>query len=240
MSIQNIIELKQISFKYNKKQTFYNLNNINFSVKKNSFHAFIGSNGAGKSTTINILIGNTNDYEGELLINGLNPKNDYRARNSISYFTDKPIFPSDLSIEKYLYIVGMLVNDNKEILKNEISNLLKRFGLYDFRKRNGNRLSAGQKQKVLLIKTMIEKAELIILDEPASNLDPTARIEMYSVLKDLQEKNGSTIIISSHNLDEISRYADSATFIKKGEILYSGETHENLLDIYQKEYLGQE
>jgi ABC-2 type transport system ATP-binding protein len=89
-------------------------------------------------------------------------------------------------------------------------------------KRNPNKLSSGQVKKILLIRAALEKSEIIILDEPAAFLDPTSRLQFFELLKELNDQ-GVTIFISSHILDEIKKYIDSVTFIKQGEIKWSGK-----------------
>lgn len=217
--------LKNVYWKYNKDKTNL-LKNLNFAVKQGDFHAFVGENGAGKSTTIRLIVGLSPNYEGELLINGLNAKEHIEARSGISYIPDKAVFPSNLSTFNYLYYTICLVRSDNTTVKEQITFYLNKYGISEIAKRNPNKLSAGQKKKVLLIRSILEKSKIIILDEPAANLDPTTRIQFFEELKKLNH-DGVTIFISTHILEEIKKYANAATFIKKGEVIWSGPVKNN-------------
>ncbi len=232
-----VVQIKNISYMY-KKGVPLSLDNVSFSIEKGAFHAFVGENGAGKSTTIKSIIGQITNYDGVIEINGKDPKIDISARKGISYIPDKAIFPNNLSTFKYLYNFGLLVRDDKIQLKKEIEYLLDEYGISDKSNSNPNSLSAGQKKKVCLIKCIIEKSDFIILDEPAANLDPTTRMLFFQKLKELCNQ-GVTIFISSHILEEIKLYATAATYIKGGKILWSGNVSKNqLIDNYNRYYLN--
>lgn len=237
--MNELISIKNLYMKYSKRDKNFTLKNLNFNVNLGEFHAFIGENGAGKSTTIRILVGLNNEYDGEVKINNLDAKLKAKARDGICYIPDRNTFPNDMSVFQFLYDFALLVRDDKEKLKMEINDLLKKYEIMEMRKRNPNKLSTGQKKKVLLIKAIIERSELIILDEPAANLDPPTRYEMFEILKQLN-KQGVTILISSHILEEIKNYIDSVTFIRKGEIKWSGlTTGDGLIKKYETFFLGQ-
>lgn len=182
-----ILEIENLYAKYKKKEQDYVLNNINFSIEKGEFHAFIGENGAGKSTTIKIISGLNNDYDGNVFIDGLNIKNNPKSRNSFSYVPDKVVFPSGINTWDYLYNTASLVRNDLEGLKNEMNELFKRFDIEKLKTKAPNKLSSGQIKKVLLILSIIEKSKFIILDEPATFLDPSARIELFNTLKEMNK-----------------------------------------------------
>ena len=230
----NILELKNVFYKYDKKG--HSVNNLTFSIKKGSFHAFVGENGAGKSTTIKLIVGLINNYEGEILINNNDVKETF-SRGCISFIPDKAIFSSSMSLKQYLLSSIMLKRNDKNNVLQEIDKWCEKLDLTNLINKNPNKFSAGQKKKVFLIRAILERAELIILDEPAANLDPTTRKQLFSILKNIT-KTGTSIFISSHILDEIKNYATNATFIKKGSIVWSGEVHGDMInDIYNKFYL---
>ena len=217
-----IISSSNIYMKYKNKDKEFTLKNVSFNVSKGEFHAFIGENGAGKSTTIKIMAGLNNDFDGNLLINGLNVKTDVKARAKLCYIPDKTSFPLNISSYDFLYQLALLVRDDKEQIKIELDEWIKKLSLENEIKRNPNKLSSGQVKKILLIRAALEKSEIIILDEPAAFLDPTSRLQFFELLKELNNQ-GVTIFISSHILDEIKKYIDSVTFIKQGEIKWSGK-----------------
>jgi ABC-2 type transport system ATP-binding protein len=106
--------------KYKNKDKEFTLKNVSFNVSKGEFHAFIGENGAGKSTTIKIMAGLNNDFDGNLLINGLNVKTDVKARSKLCYIPDKTSFPLNISSYDFLYQLALLVRDDKEQIKIEL------------------------------------------------------------------------------------------------------------------------
>ncbi len=238
-----MVELKNVSFKYKRSSDDWSLSNITFNIGDGSFHAFIGENGAGKSTTTKVITGLINNYEGQVLINGKDPALDKTARVDMAYIPDKAIFPSNLSTFDYLFKMAALTRRDHDQLKTEIEYWMDRLAISDKKDANPNHLSAGQKKKVLLIKCIIEQANIIVLDEPAANLDPTTRMELFNILRYLSEQ-GKTIFISTHIIEEIKKYANYATFIKKGKIQWSGPVQGNdIIDYYEqlfaKNYGGQ-
>ncbi len=226
-----MVTLQNISFKYKKRSKDWSLNNVTFNIYDGTFHAFIGENGAGKSTTMKVITGLVNNYEGSLIINEKDPLSDNNARLNMAYIPDKAIFPNNLNAFNYLYRMAILTRPDYAEVKREIQYWTERLGISDKLKANPNLLSAGQKKKILLIKCIIERARIIVLDEPAANLDPSTRIELFNVLKYLADQ-GITIFISTHIIEEIKKYANYATFIKGGQILWSGPVMEDQIIQY--------
>ncbi|MGL5733150.1 MAG: ABC transporter ATP-binding protein [Metamycoplasmataceae bacterium] len=226
--------------KYKKKDKNYSLKNINFKVEKGQFHAFIGENGAGKSTTIRILTGLNNDFEGDLFINELDVRNNIMARNKLCYIPDKTTFPLGISAYEFVYNLALLERNDKEKLRIDLEDWIDKLNLREHMSRNPNKLSSGQAKKILLMRAALEKSEVIILDEPVAFLDPTSRLQFFELLKELN-KNGVTVFMSSHILDEIKNYIDSATFIKNGEIKWSGKVKgDQLIEKYKEVILNGE
>ncbi len=231
-----MISLRDVSFKYKKNSEKPTLNKVTFDIYDGSFHAFIGENGAGKSTTIKLIAGLINEYQGEVTINGKDPNKDDKARLNLAYIPDKAIFPTDLTVYEYIYNMAALTRNDFTNIKEEMDWWLEKLGINDKANVNPNHLSAGQKKKVLLVKCIVEKAKIIILDEPAANLDPTTRMEFFNLLKYLTSI-GTTIFISTHIIEEIKKYADFATFIKQGHILWSGPVQDDqIIDWYEYLY----
>lgn len=235
---QYAIYINSIYFKYNKKQKEYTLKNCSLKVKKGSFHAFVGENGAGKSTMINIICGLLKKYYGDVYINSKNFKTNKNARFPLTYISAHSYFPNEFTVYEYLLNMVSLVRNDFINIKEEIEYYLEKFEITDLRDRFPNKLSSGQKQKIMLIKSIVEKSEIFILDEPTSNLDPTSRLFFYKLLDDLRKKDNITIFISSHSLDEITRYVTEATIIKKGNIYFNGKVNENeLIEKYKEIFL---
>ncbi|WP_025755443.1 ABC transporter ATP-binding protein [Mycoplasmopsis cricetuli] len=214
------------------KKTNAGIKNLNFTVKKGDFHALIGENGAGKTTTIKSIINAIISYKGEIFINGHNAREKSIA-SKVTYIPEKTNFEKDIKLWDYLYFFALLDGLKRKEAKEKITHYLKLFGLYDRRKKRPYTFSSGEKKKVLIIEAIISNSDIWILDEPAANLDPKARIELYKVLKAMNE-NGKTIILSSHILSELERYCNSLTIINKGVIVYTGPKTESIEETYNK------
>ncbi|QIW62027.1 ABC transporter ATP-binding protein [Mycoplasmopsis gallinacea] len=232
--MNNILEIKNLSKIY--KGSSRGVSDISFSVKEGDFHAFIGQNGAGKTTTIKSIIGSYLNYEGEILINGISSK-EPQSKDFLGYVPENAIFPPELTTEKYLLYLASLSGVSNQKAKEKIIGFLEKFKIADLKNEKPINFSSGQKKKVLLIQALLHDPKIIILDEPAANLDPLARYELFSTLLELK-KEGKTIFISSHVLSEIDKFADSLTLIDSGKILYSGIKEKSLEDIFYEKVIA--
>ncbi|TPR54714.1 ABC transporter ATP-binding protein [Metamycoplasma neophronis] len=231
--MNKILEIKNLSKIY--KKTNHGIKNATFDVNAGDFHAFIGENGAGKTTTIKSIIGSYYQYDGEILINGINSR-DPKSKAIIGYVPEVAIFPEELTVHQYLKSLALLSNIDKSKCEDLIDFYLKKFNIEDLKNEKPHAFSSGQKKKVLLIQALLHDPQLIILDEPAANLDPTARYELFAILNELKN-NGKTIFISSHVLSEIDKYVDSFTLINKGKVIYSGKKDGSLEKIYYEKVI---
>lgn len=216
------IEFKNVSKKF---KDFQALKDINFKVEKGQFHGFIGGNGAGKTTSFRCLFGFYTDYTGDIIVNGINTKKDISYKQKIGYVPEVSVFPKKINVLEFLQISAGFSNLSMKQANNKIDELKKRLNVNDsLLKKNGNELSSGQQKKILLMQALINEPDIIVLDEPAGNLDPKIRTELYQTLQDLS-KEGKTILISSHILAELEKYIDSYTVLEKGKVC-SSETIE--------------
>lgn len=230
--VLEVINLTKIFSKTNR-----GIQDINISVNSGDFHAFIGENGAGKTTTIKSIIGAYPNYSGWILIYGKDIK-DASAKSIIGYVPENAIFPKELSVYQYLYNFSILSNIPKKQADTKIKQFLKLFNIEDLINDKPYNFSSGQKKKVLLIQALLHDPKLLILDEPAANLDPTARYELFSLLKNLNENEGITILISSHVLSEIDKYVNSVTLIHNGHIVYSGSKKGHLETLFYEKVIN--
>ncbi|TQF57605.1 multidrug ABC transporter ATP-binding protein [Mycoplasmopsis bovis] len=230
--VLEVINLTKIFSKTNR-----GIQDINISVNSGDFHAFIGENGAGKTTTIKSIIGAYPNYSGQILIYGKDIK-DASAKSIIGYVPENAIFPKELSVYQYLYNFSILSNIPKKQADTKIKQFLKLFNIEDLINDKPYNFSSGQKKKVLLIQALLHDPKLLILDEPAANLDPTARYELFSLLKNLNENEGITILISSHVLSEIDKYVNSVTLIHNGHIVYSGSKKGHLEILFYEKVIN--
>ncbi|CAM9133855.1 ABC transporter ATP-binding protein [Mycoplasma todarodis] len=201
---------------------------VNFNVYPGEFHGFIGANGAGKTTTIKSLIGAYAKFEGEINIFGLEHLTE-EAKSKVGYIPETAKFPKGYSTYKYIVYMSYLSGLSMKEAKAFADNVLKEIGLEKLKNRNPNTFSSGQKKKVLLAQALVHNPEIIIMDEPAANLDPKARIDFFETLKKLQEK-GVAILISSHILTELDKYIDAVTIIDGGKVVFTGKIEDAIGD----------
>lgn len=203
------------------------INNLNFIVGPGEFHAFIGGNGAGKTTTIKSIIGAYANYIGKIYFCGyLNTT--IEAKRLIGYIPEVARFPENTSTRNYLINMALLSEVKRKDVKKIVDQILIDLNMQNLAKKSPNSFSSGQKKKILLAQALIHDPKILIMDEPAANLDPRARIEFFETLKKLQN-NGKSIFISSHILDEIDKYATHATILDGGQVVFSKK-----LDEYRK------
>ncbi|TCG11561.1 ABC transporter ATP-binding protein [Mycoplasma todarodis] len=221
------LEVKKFTKKYKgaKKAA---VSGASFNVYPGEFHGFIGANGSGKTTTIKSLIGAYAKFQGDIKIFGLDHLSE-EAKSKVGYIPEAAKFPKGYSTYKYIvymsYLSGLSMRESKDFANN----VLKEIGLEKLKNRNPNTFSSGQKKKVLLAQALVHNPEIIIMDEPAANLDPKARIDFFDTLKKLQEK-GVAILISSHILTELDKYVNSLTIIDGGKVVFTGKLEEAIGD----------
>lgn len=217
LSIQHLTKI----FKIGTQRYKIALDDVSFEIKKGQFHGFIGGNGAGKTTTIRSLLGFYPSAYGKMFIGPYDSK-DKRCKKLIGYIPEAALFPKKLTVREYLYSCAEMSNIPRAEIKPKIEELLKKYG-FDIPEldKSASLMSSGQKKTVLLMQALLNDPEILIMDEPAANLDPNARVKLYKEIKALNNE-GKTILISSHILDELERYIDSCTVLSKGKLVYSG------------------
>lgn len=199
----------------------YAIKNVSFKVYKGEFHGFIGANGAGKTTTIKSIIGAYAKYEGNIQIFGKLNRS-IAAKKHLGYIPETARFPENMTTEKYLSYMAYLSGYDQKAADEFAIVKIKELGLKKVAKKSPNNFSSGQKKKVLLAQALIGDPDLIIMDEPAANLDPIARNIFFGELKKLQKK-GKSIFISSHILTELNNFVDSVTIIDGGKVAFTGK-----------------
>ena len=214
-----MIEIRGLTKKYG---SFYALQNLDLTIEDGSVFGFVGANGAGKSTTFSILATLLQPTAGDAFINGLSvTKNAHEVRKQIGYMPDFFGVYDQLKANEYLDFYGAsygLKPKEREVL---IPKLLELVNLENKRYEYVDLLSRGMKQRLCLARSLIHDPKILILDEPASGLDPRARVEMRDILKRLKEM-GKTILISSHILPELAEMCDSIGVIDSGKLIAQG------------------
>ena len=217
------IEIRNLTKVYNK---YLAVNEINFNIERNKTVGLLGPNGCGKTTTIGMMLGLVSPTKGEILIENKNI-NLFKRDEILKRFNFASPYvelPKKLTVKQNLEIYGRLygINDlNKRI--NEISSDL---DIKNFFSRKTGELSSGQKNRVSLAKSLINKPEILLLDEPTASLDPDIGDFIRSYIQEYKLKNKVTILLASHNMVEVERLCNSVIMMKSGRIVDSGTCNE--------------
>lgn len=218
-----MIEVKNVTKKYGK---FYAVRNINFEVKEGEIVGFLGRNGAGKSTTMNMITGFIEPTEGEIIVGGydidINPK---RVKAQIGYMPEGTPLYYDLTVEEFVSYMAELKRIPKANRKEAVQEAIAKTGLELVRKNLTKNLSRGYKQRVSMAGAIVGNPKILILDEPTVGLDPKQVIEIRELIKSF--KKDHTVLVSSHILSEVSQICEKVIIIDKGEII-AVDTPENL------------
>ncbi|WP_342528271.1 ABC transporter ATP-binding protein [Chryseomicrobium sp. FSL W7-1435] len=223
-----MIEIKGLTKRYG---NFYALKDLNLTIGEGVVFGFVGANGAGKSTTFSILSTLLQPTSGEAFINGQSVrKQPHEVRKQIGYMPDFFGVYDQLKADEYLDFYGASYGIPAEQRAKLIPELLELVNLTNKRYEYVDVLSRGMKQRLCLARALIHDPSVLILDEPASGLDPRARIEMRDILKHLKSM-GKTILISSHILPELAEMCDEIGVLDGGQLVAHGsvaEIHEKL------------
>ena len=213
------IQVKNLSKKFNDTVA---VNNINLNIEKNKTLGLLGPNGCGKTTTIGMLLGLIKPSEGEIIIDGKN-LNEYSRDEilvRINFASPYIELPKKLTVQQNLEVYGRLYGINN--LEERIEEISEDLDIKNFFKKKTGELSSGQKNRVSLAKSLINKPEILLLDEPTASLDPDIGDFIRSYIQDYQSKNHVTILLASHNMSEVERLCDSIIMMKKGKIIDKG------------------
>ena len=202
------------------------VDHINLRIKSGDIFGFIGPNGAGKTTTIKMLATLLRPTDGDAVLNGMSVRrNPNEVRAMIGYSPDFFGLYQEMKVEEYLQFFAGAYSIPKEKQAALIDNVLELTDLGFKKKTYLKGLSRGMQQRMNIARILLHDPKILLLDEPASGLDPRARIELRALLKQLK-KMGKTIIISSHILTELTEICNSIGIIEKGVILYQGPINE--------------
>ncbi len=233
MPIDNIIQINHLK-KYFKDVKA--VDDISFSIKKGEFFAFLGLNGAGKSTTINILCGQLKKDDGNVIIDGLNLDNDIRKiKPKLGVVFQNSVLDSKLTVFENLKFKADLYDMRKEKFKENLDYLAQTLEFKDILNRALYKLSGGQKRRVDIARALIHNPEILILDEPTTGLDPKTRILVWKLLSNLRLTKELTIILTTHYMEEADE-ADTIVIIDNGKIV-ANDTPNNLKNKYANDIL---
>jgi len=218
-----MIEIKNLTKKYG---NFTALDQLTLKIKEGTVFGFVGANGAGKSTTFSILATLLPPTSGDAFINGFSVVNNPSdVRKQIGYMPDFFGVYDQLKASEYLDFYGASYQIPVREREKLIPQLLELVNLSDKKDSYVDLLSRGMKQRLCLARALIHDPKVLILDEPASGLDPRARVEMKEIIRELKMM-GKTILISSHILPELAEMCDEIGIIDKGKLVIQGNVHD--------------
>lgn len=203
---------------------FYAAQNISFEVQPGEIFGLLGPNGAGKTTTLRMLSGLLQPSAGNVAIAGNDMQSQKMgARRSLGFLTGDMDLYRRLTPREVLLYFGKLYETPKGELENRVDGLIEAFGISPFVDKHCEKLSAGQKQRVSIARTLVHNPEVVILDEPTTGLDIMAAEFILQFIKDMAKREGKALIFSTHHLAEVERLCDRIAIMHKGELVYEGD-----------------
>ena len=220
---ETIVEARHLSHRY---ATQWAIQDINFEISQRGILGLLGSNGAGKSTTMNIICGVLNQTEGEVFINGINLRTDpVEAKKYIGFLPQRPPLYPELSVDEYLtYCARLRLMDAREI-RQAVDTAEAKCGITHFKKRLIGNLSGGYQQRVGIAQAMLNDPKVLILDEPTAGLDPKERARFRNILSTLSKDR--IVILSTHIVSGIKSNANQVILLKERK-LYRMDTVSNI------------
>ena len=217
---EKIIQVKNLSKQFGNTLA---VKCISFNINKSNIIGLLGPNGCGKSTTIGMMLGLIKPSSGTVLVNGLNIENNRTSllekMNFISPYIE---LPKKLTVEENLEVYGRLYGVKN--LKDKVSDLMEKLNLNDFKSRKTGELSSGQKNRVSLAKALVNDPEILLLDEPTASLDPDVGDYVRSFIENYASIKGATILLASHNMNEVERLCHQVLMMKNGKIIDKGKS----------------
>ena len=214
------IEIKNLNKNYN---NILAVKNINFKINKGSIVGLLGPNGCGKTTTIGMMLGLIKPTSGTVFINDQNIENENnrtKILEKVNFISPYVELPKKLTVEENLKVYGKMYGVNN--LQDKISDLMKQLNLLEFKKRKTGELSSGQKNRVSLAKALINDPEILLLDEPTASLDPDVGDYIRTYIESFASQKGTTILLASHNMNEVERLCNEVLMMKSGKIIDKG------------------
>ena len=210
----SIVKVEKINKKFGKKQI---LHDVSFEINEGEILGFIGPNGAGKTTTIKLMLGLQSIDSGSVTINGYDLKKDFEnAIRGVGGIIESP--------DMYMYLSGrqnlnLIANMYKDVTKKDIDELIKLVGLEKRIDDKVSKYSLGMRQRLGIAAALINKPNVLILDEPTNGLDPQGILEIRELIKNLATEKKMAIMISSHNLSELDNFITDACIIQNGKVI---------------------
>lgn len=232
--MEEVLNITNVSKSFGKVKA---VNNISFKVKKGEMFAYLGVNGAGKSTTISMICGTLKMDSGSILVCGedINKNSNY-IKNKIGVVFQNSVLDQTLSVYDNLKYRASLYDITGNDFEKRFKELEKMFELNEIKKQKVKTLSGGQRRRVDIARAIIHNPDFLILDEPTTGLDPNTRKKLWNIIRNLREKNEMTVFLTTHYMEEASD-ADFIIIIEKGKIITEG-TPLDLKNKYAKDIIS--
>jgi ABC-2 type transport system ATP-binding protein len=223
-----LVRVDNLSHRYSVQ---WAVKDISFEIPEKGIYGLLGSNGAGKSTTMNILSGVLKQSSGEVYIKGTSMSKDpIGAKKEIGFLPQEPPLYTDMTVEEYLTNCAYLRMIEPKGVKAAVDEVMEKCSILHFKKRLIKNLSGGYRQRVGIAQAIIHKPAFIILDEPTNGLDPNQIIEIRKLIREISRDHA--VLLSTHILTEVQAICDNILMIEQGKLVFSGKTEE--FDSYLK------
>ena len=219
---ESIVKVEHLSHRYSVQ---WAIRDINIEITRNGIYGLLGSNGAGKSTTMNIICGVLKQTEGEVYIKGINLReNPVEAKKHLGFLPQKPPLHMDLTVEEYLvHCANMRLIPAHEV-QGAVKDVMGRCGISHFSRRLIRNLSGGYQQRLGIAQAIIHNPDFVVLDEPTNGLDPNQIVEIRELIREIAVDR--TVILSTHILSEVQATCDYIRMIEEGQVVFSGTVDE--------------
>lgn len=219
---KSIVSVKNLSHRYSVQ---WAVKDISFEINEKGVTGLLGSNGAGKSTTMNIICGVLNQTQGDVFINGVNLREDpVEAKKNIGFLPQQPPLYTDLTVGEYLRHAAFLrlVEPNK--VDEAVDLALEKCSITHFRDRLIKNLSGGYQQRVGIAQAIVHNPQFVVLDEPTNGLDPNQIVDIRNLIRDIAKHHA--VLLSTHILSEVQAICDNIYMIESGKLVFSGTMEE--------------
>lgn len=219
---KSIVSVKNLSHRYSIQ---WAVKDVSFEINEKGVTGLLGSNGAGKSTTMNIICGVLNQTQGDVFINGVNLReNPVEAKKNIGFLPQQPPLYTDLTVGEYLRHAAFLRLVEPDKVDEAVDLALEKCSITHFRDRLIKNLSGGYQQRVGIAQAIVHNPQFVVLDEPTNGLDPNQIVDIRNLIRDIAKHHA--VLLSTHILSEVQAICDNIYMIESGKLVFSGTMEE--------------
>ncbi len=219
---KSIVSVKNLSHRYSVQ---WAVKDVSFEINEKGVTGLLGSNGAGKSTTMNIICGVLNQTQGDVFINGVNLREKpVEAKKNIGFLPQQPPLYTDLTVGEYLRHAALLRLVEPDKVDEAVDLALEKCSITHFRDRLIKNLSGGYQQRVGIAQAIVHNPQFVVLDEPTNGLDPNQIVDIRNLIRDIAKHHA--VLLSTHILSEVQAICDNIYMIESGKLVFSGTMEE--------------